>query len=104
MNTQDEKTDSRIRRGIRHNPVTSDRNPTTSDRILSESVGILCTGFRQSESIGSDSRKTSESAGSDRNSIPTLDIRTCATNPVYPHNDDKCSVQHAVKSNKCLFQ
>ena len=44
---QDEETDCRIRRGIRRNPTISDRNPTTSDRILSESVGILSTGFRQ---------------------------------------------------------
>jgi hypothetical protein len=56
------------------NPTTSDRNPTISDRIPSEVVGNPGIGFRQEvvgcrirrfPTVGSDSRKMSEDAGSD---------------------------------------
>jgi hypothetical protein len=55
-------------------PTNSDRNPTTSDRILSEVAGFLGIGIRQEvvgcrirrfPTVGSDSRKMSETVGSD---------------------------------------
>ena len=82
----------RIRWGIRQNPITSDRNPTTSDRILSESVGILCTGFRQ-EVVGCRIRwfptvgRCRKLSDPTENFIALSDISLCGTNAVCPHKD-----------------
>ena len=106
---QDEETDIRI-------PSDPTGNPTTSDRILSESVGILFTGIRQDivgcrirqiPTVGTCRIRQSEIIGKCRirqKFYSAPDIHTCSANPIYRYKDNKYNLYqiHLKLRNKLL--